>query len=138
MDHLSLTALSFGNFVDGNEANTEETQEICKVKENILERGRLSSRLEALPRGEIIPGVLDMPGTPHKSKVATKLRVNQGKQIFPFPVVRTRALMSSWGENEGNIKEMGGKYARTMLGDTPPWQEIILGVWEMPGTPLRP
>ena len=59
--------------MDGNEANTEEIREICKVKENILERGRLSSRLEALPRGEIIPGVLDMPGTPQKSKVATKL-----------------------------------------------------------------
>ena len=81
--------------MDGNEANTEEIREICKVKENILERGRLSSRLEALPRGEIIPGVLDMPGTPQKSKVATKLaeklgRIveNQGKtkgnQTFPF------------------------------------------------------
>ena len=49
--------------MDGNEANTEETREICKIKENILERGGLSSRLEALPRGEIIPGVVEMPGT---------------------------------------------------------------------------
>ena len=87
--------------MDGNEANTEEIREICKVKENILERGRLSSRLEALPRGEIIPVVLDMPGTPQKSKVATKLaeklgRIvenqgkNQGKPNISFlPVVPT-------------------------------------------------
>ena len=83
------------------EANEEEIREICKVKENILERGRLSSRLEALPRGEIIPVVLDMPGTPRKSKVATKLaeklgRIvenqgkNQGKPNISFlPVVPT-------------------------------------------------
>ena len=70
----------------------------------------MSSRLEALPRGEIIPGVLDMPGTPQKSKVATKLaeklgRIaeNKGKpNISLRPVVPTRALLSSWGDNEGN------------------------------------
>ena len=60
----------------------------------ILERGRLSSRLEALPRGEIIPGALDMPGTPQKSKVVTKpaeklgrivenQRKTEGNQTFP-------------------------------------------------------
>ena len=81
--------------MDGNEANTEEIREIFKLKENILEKGRLSSRLEALPRGEIIPGVLEMPGTPQKSKVTTKLPEKlgrlvenqgktKGKQTFPF------------------------------------------------------
>ena len=67
--------------MDGSEANTEEIREMCKVKENILERGRLSSRLEALPRGEIIPGVLDMPGTSQKSKVATKLAEKLGRIV---------------------------------------------------------
>ena len=93
--------------------------------------------MEALPGGEIIPGVLDMPGTPQKSKVATKLaeklgRIaeNKGKpNISLRPVVPTRALLSSWGDNEGNIKEMGGKYARTMLSDTPPAEKLFQGYW---------
>ena len=92
-----------------------------------------------------------MPGTLQKSKVATKLaeklgRIveNQGKtkgnQTFPFPVVPTRALLSSWGDNEGNIKEMGGKYTRTMLGDTPQGRNYSRGLGDAryPSQTLKP
>ena len=121
------------------------------MKENILERGRLSSTWEALRRGENIPGVLDMHKKKKKSKVATKLaeklgRIveNQGKtkgnQTFPFPVVPTRALLSSWSDNEGNIKEMGGKYTRTILGDIPPGRNYSRGMGDAryPSETLKP
>ena len=81
-DHLSLTLLSFENFADGNEANTEEVRERCKVKENILERGRLSSTVEALPRGDYSRGIGHAwPGTPQKSKGATKLAGKLGRIV---------------------------------------------------------
>ena len=62
---IFLLYFFFENFIDCNESNTEEIWQICKNKENILERHRMNLRLEVLPlRGEIIPGVLDMPGIP--------------------------------------------------------------------------
>ena len=46
-------------------------------------------------------------------KNCRKPKENQGKpNISRLLVVPTRALLSSWGDSEGNIKEMGGKDAR--------------------------
>ena len=54
-------------FLEGNERNMEEIGGRTQSWENLQERARLSAILWA-PRGEIILGVLEMPGTPQKRK----------------------------------------------------------------------
>ena len=56
-----------GSFLEGNERNMEEIGGRTQSWENLQERARLSAILWA-PRGEIILGVLEMPGTPQKRK----------------------------------------------------------------------
>ena len=103
--------------------------------------------MEALPRGLFQGYWTCLVPLKHQNLPAEKLgRIveNQGKtkgnQTFPFPVVPTRALLSSWGDNEGNIKEMGGKYTRTMLGDNPQGRNYSRGMGDAryPSQALKP
>ena len=69
--------------------------------ENLQERARLSAILWAFLRGEIILGVLEMPGTPEKQKGAVATITKQIQKlakknqwqpnIFLFPLIPTKA-----------------------------------------------
>ena len=62
-----IPTMANGSFLEGNESNMEEIGGCTQRWENLQERARLSAILWA-PRGEIILGVLEMPGTPKKRK----------------------------------------------------------------------
>jgi len=82
-----------GSFFEGNEGNMEEIGGSTQSWENLSKRARLGTILWAFPRGEIILGVLEMPGTPQKPKWAAATIAKQiqklakktsDKQIFSF------------------------------------------------------
>ena len=90
--------------MEGNERNMEEIGGRTQSWENLQERARLSAILWA-PRGEIILGVLEMPGTLKNesgqliTKLAQKLaRINK-KQMKPkhFPLIPTMANGTFFG-----------------------------------------
>ena len=86
-----------------------------------MQFGQLLAILWASPRGTIILGALEMPGTPQKpkwaaatiTKLAQKLaRIirNQRKaNMSPFPLSPTMAKESSLDCSEGNMEEIGGR-----------------------------
>ena len=67
-------------FLEGNERNMEEIGGRTQSWENLQERARLSAILWA-PRGEIILGVLEMPGTPQKQKAAVATITKQIQKL---------------------------------------------------------
>ena len=82
-----------GSFLEGHERNMEEIGGRTQSWENLQERARLSAILWAFLRGEIILGVLEMPGTPEKQKGAVATITKQiqklakktsDNQIFSF------------------------------------------------------
>ena len=82
---LGLISHSFplwptGLFLEGNEGNMEEIGGRARSWENLQERARLSAILWA-PRGEIILGVLEMPGTPQKQKGAVATITKQIQKL---------------------------------------------------------
>jgi hypothetical protein len=72
-----------------------------------------------LSRGEIILGVLEMPGTPQKPKWAAatitkrfwqELSTTNENQTFPpFPLIPTMAIEGSLDCNERNMEEIAGR-----------------------------
>ena len=68
------------SFLEGNERNMEEIGGRTQSWENLQERARLSAILWA-PRGEIILGVLEMPGTPQKQKGAVATITKQIQKL---------------------------------------------------------
>ena len=107
----------------------------------------------AFPRGEIILGVLEMPGTPQNesgqliTKLAQKLARIVKRQMKPthFPPIPTTANGSFLEGNESNMEEIRGTQSWENLQERARlsailWGlrgEIILGVLEMPGTPKK-
>ena len=70
-----IPTMANGSFLEGNERNMEEIGGRTQSWENLQERARLSAILWA-PRGEIILGVLEMPGTPQKRKWAANHQIS--------------------------------------------------------------
>ena len=107
----------------------------------------------AFPRGEIILGVLEMPGTPQNesgqliTKLAQKLARIVKRQMKPthFPPIPTMANGSFLEGNESNMEEIRGTQSWENLQERARlsailWGlrgEIILGVLEMPDTPKK-
>ena len=126
--------------------------------ENLQERTKLSPILRAVPRGEIILGVLDMPGTPQKPMWAANRQISpetckncqketNETQTLPTHSHYVRRKFFLEGD-EGNMEEIGGRtqgwenlQERAKLSPilrAVPRGEIILGVLDMPGTPQKP
>ena len=67
----------------------------------------------AFPRGEIILGILEMPGTPQKPKwVANHQTSPEIGKAYQETLIPTMANDSFLEGNEGNMEEIGGTYTR--------------------------
>ena len=77
--------------------------------ENTSEKARLSAIVWAFPRGEIILGVLEMPGTPQKRKWTANHQISPETGKNKEKTNPTTANGSFLEGNEGNMEEIGGR-----------------------------